>query len=105
MKVQEAQVTRNPKKVREVQPTLSYDPIVIIPQENALTHIQRIYKFGTTSDYVMIALCTAGAIGAGVAMPLMFLILGRIVGNLTGYFTPGSNVTQGQFMHGIETNA
>ena len=53
----------------------------------------------------MIAFCTAGAIGAGVAMPLMFLILGRIVGDLTGYFTPGSNVTQSQFMHGIETNA
>jgi hypothetical protein len=38
-------------------------------------------------------------------MPLMFLILGRIVGDLTGYFTPGSKVTKERFMHAVETNA
>jgi ATP-binding cassette, subfamily B (MDR/TAP), member 1 len=50
-------------------------------------------------------ICTAGAIGAGVAMPLMFLVLGRIVGDLTSYFTPFTKVTKEQFMHGIEKNA
>jgi hypothetical protein len=67
--------------------------------------VKRIYKFGTGLDFFMIAVCTAGAIGAGVAMPLMFLVMGRIVGDLTSYFTPFTTVTKEQFMHAIEKNS
>lgn len=36
------------------------------------------------------SICTVSAVGAGIAMPLMFLVFGRLVGDFTGYFTPVS---------------
>jgi hypothetical protein len=48
--------------------------------------------------------CFFSAAAAGVAIPLMFLVFGRLVGDLTGYFTPGSNITKKQFMGQIEKN-
>jgi hypothetical protein len=38
----------------------------------------------------MMAICSLCAIGAGIAMPLMFLVFGRLVGDFTGFFTPQS---------------
>jgi ATP-binding cassette, subfamily B (MDR/TAP), member 1 len=42
---------------------------------------------------------------AGAAMPLMFLVFGRLVGNFAGYFIPGSGVTKAQFEHQFNQNA
>jgi ATP-binding cassette subfamily B (MDR/TAP) protein 1 len=50
------------------------------------------------------SLCLVTAIGSGIAMPLMFVVFGRLVGSFTGYFTPGSSVTEGQFMHQVRLN-
>jgi ATP-binding cassette subfamily B (MDR/TAP) protein 1 len=36
-------------------------------------------------------------------MPLMFVVLGNLVGNFAGYFTPGSGVTRQQFEHSLNT--
>ncbi|KAF2667709.1 multidrug resistance protein 2 [Microthyrium microscopicum] len=52
----------------------------------------------------MMLICLLTALGAGIAMPLMFLVFGRLVGDFTAYFTPGSNVTKERFMHGINQN-
>jgi ATP-binding cassette subfamily B (MDR/TAP) protein 1 len=53
----------------------------------------------------MMGACVLSSIGAGVAMPLSFIVLGRLVGNFTGYFTPGTTVTEHQFMHQVQINA
>jgi ATP-binding cassette subfamily B (MDR/TAP) protein 1 len=52
----------------------------------------------------MIALCLVTAIGAGIAMPLMFVVFGRLVGNFSSYFAPGTTVTQAEFMHQVRQN-
>jgi ATP-binding cassette subfamily B (MDR/TAP) protein 1 len=52
----------------------------------------------------MMGLCLMTAIGSGAAMPLMFVVFGKLVGNFTGYFTPGSGITKAQFMHQVEQN-
>ena len=52
----------------------------------------------------MLAACITTAIGAGIAMPLMFVVFGRLVGNFANYFTPGSGVTRAQFMHQVRQN-
>jgi ATP-binding cassette subfamily B (MDR/TAP) protein 1 len=39
-----------------------------------------------------------------IAMPLMFVVFGRLVGNFAGYFTPGSSVTQAAFKHQVVQN-
>lgn len=49
--------------------------------------------------------CVLTAIGSGIAMPLMFVVFGRLVGSFTGYFSPNSTVTEAQFMHGVSRNA
>lgn len=38
-----------------------------------LYHYQRVLSFGTKFDYFLIGLCVLTAVGAGVAMPLMFV--------------------------------
>ena len=65
---------------------------------------QRILAFGDKWDYLMMTLCLITAIGAGIAMPLMFVVFGRLVGNFAGYFTPGTTVTEAQFMHQVRQN-
>jgi hypothetical protein len=52
----------------------------------------------------MMTLCLFTAIGAGIAMPLMFVVFGRLVGNFAGYFTPGTTVTEAEFMHQVRQN-
>ena len=49
-------------------------------------------------------MCLMTAIGTGVAMPLMFVVFGKLVNNFTGYFTPGSGVTEGEFMSQVRHN-
>ena len=49
-------------------------------------------------------LCFFSAIGAGAAMPLMFVVFGRLVGNFTDFFKPGTGVTYDQFMHQVIQN-
>jgi ATP-binding cassette, subfamily B (MDR/TAP), member 1 len=53
----------------------------------------------------MIFICTVTALGAGIAMPLMFLVFGRLVGDFTGYFSPKPTSTKERFMHSVNQNA
>lgn len=81
-------------------------------------------SFGTKFDYFLIGLCVLTAVGAGVAMPLMFvgmfrmfytlfghylivtaIVLGNLVGNFTGYFTENSGVTRQQFDKALNNQA
>lgn len=39
------------------------------------------------------------------SLPLMFLVLGELVDNFTGYFIPGSGVTKEQFMDAVGRNS
>jgi ATP-binding cassette, subfamily B (MDR/TAP), member 1 len=65
---------------------------------------QRILSYGDKWAKVCLTLCVITAIGSGVAMPLMFLVFGQLVGNFAGYFTPGSTVTEAQFLHQVRKN-
>ncbi|KAF2668515.1 leptomycin B resistance protein pmd1 [Microthyrium microscopicum] len=64
----------------------------------------RILSFGDKIDYLLMGACFFTAIGSGVAMPLMMVVFGRLVGNFTGYFTAGTNVTYNQFLHQVTQN-
>nr|A0A348AXX9.1 RecName: Full=ABC-type transporter TR06; AltName: Full=KK-1 biosynthesis cluster protein 6 [Curvularia clavata]BBC83962.1 P-loop containing nucleoside triphosphate hydrolase protein [Curvularia clavata] len=57
----------------------------------------RVFSYGTKLDYFLISLCCFTSIGAGTAMPLMNIVFGKLVGNFTDYFIPGSNVTRQEF--------
>jgi hypothetical protein len=68
-------------------------------------YLQRILKFGDGLDWAMIGICTVTALGAGIAMPLMFLVFGRLVGNFTEYFVPFSKMSKAEFMSIVNKNA
>ncbi|KAF2399304.1 leptomycin B resistance protein pmd1 [Trichodelitschia bisporula] len=58
----------------------------------SMANFFKILAFGDALDWTCMGICTFSAVGAGIAMPLMFLVFGRVVGDFTGYFTPGQGV-------------
>ncbi|MCJ1350668.1 MAG: hypothetical protein MMC33_000649 [Icmadophila ericetorum] len=42
---------------------------------------------------------------AGIALPLMNIVFGSLVGDFNGYFTPGTSVTKAQFLAAVNKNA
>jgi ATP-binding cassette subfamily B (MDR/TAP) protein 1 len=63
-----------------------------------------VLKYGDGLDKLMMLICSISAVGAGIAMPLMFLVFGKLVGNFTGYFTPGAAGTAGTQRTPMTTN-
>lgn len=87
--------------------------------------LQRILTYGDALDWACMTVCTISAVGAGIAMPLMFLVFGKLVGDFTGFLTPAPAssmhlairnttdpdyvptkipMTKEQFMHEIDQN-
>lgn len=65
----------------------------------------RVLGYATPLDrFLMVAgvICSGGA---GVALPLMNIIFGHLVGSFNNYFIPGSTVTTDQFLSGVNSNA
>lgn len=62
---------------------------------------QRIFSYGTRYDVVFLFLAAAASLGAGVTMPLMNIVFGKLVGSFNGYFTPGSETTADAFTSSI----
>jgi ATP-binding cassette subfamily B (MDR/TAP) protein 1 len=56
---------------------------------------------GDTLDFAMMAICIVTALGAGIAMPLLFLIFGQLVGDFTSYFSEGTTITEAKFMDAV----
>lgn len=57
----------------------------------------RIFTYATRWDYLLMAAGIFASVGAGVTMPIMNVVFGRLVGNFTAYFTPGQAPSQAQF--------
>jgi len=70
-----------------------------------ISNYWRILSFGNRNDHLVLLLALASALASGVALPLMNIILGRLVGNFNNYFIPGSGVTEEEFKHTVARNA
>ncbi|RDI87841.1 hypothetical protein Vi05172_g1888 [Venturia inaequalis] len=57
----------------------------------------RVLRFGTKFDWLMIGTCFISALASGIAMPLMFLVFGKMVGDFTAYFNATPPITIGGF--------
>lgn len=76
------------------------------PVEKAsLGNFMRIFTYSTRSDKIYLTVGSLSSVGAGVALPLMNIVFGHLVGSFTNYFVPGSSVTVQQFQHGVANNA
>lgn len=65
----------------------------------------RILSFGSTKDHAILLVALTAALASGVALPLMNIIFGKLVGNFNNYFIPGSGVTEAEFKRTVNRNA
>ena len=65
----------------------------------------RILSTGTRRDHLVLSAALTAALASGVALPLSNIIFGRLIGNFTEYFVPGTSVTEQEFKHSISKNA
>jgi ABC-type multidrug transport system fused ATPase/permease subunit len=65
----------------------------------------RILGYATWFDRCLMTVAAICSIGAGAALPIMNIVLGKLVGSFTGYFTVGSGATDGQFRADVDRNA
>ncbi|KIN05850.1 hypothetical protein OIDMADRAFT_141532 [Oidiodendron maius Zn] len=63
------------------------------------TSVKTLYRYGTTNDYLIMAISAICAIGAGAALPLMTVIFGNLTGTFNGYFH--QDITRDEFNHTI----
>ncbi|KAH0543228.1 hypothetical protein FGG08_002392 [Glutinoglossum americanum] len=73
-------------------------------QKAELKNYLRILSYGGSIDYALMGAGVATSIAAGVTLPLMNIVFGRLVGNFTAYFVPHSSVTRAEFMKIVEKN-
>ncbi|OLN87836.1 Multidrug resistance protein 1-like protein 1, partial [Colletotrichum chlorophyti] len=57
----------------------------------------RVFTYATKWDFVVYVVASVASIGAGVALPLMNIIFGQLVGQFTSYFSENTTITRAQF--------
>ncbi|KAF1996643.1 leptomycin B resistance protein pmd1 [Amniculicola lignicola CBS 123094] len=65
----------------------------------------RVFSYGTKLDVLLVSLSVTTSVGAGLAMPLMNIVFGQLVGDFANYFIPGNNVTKQEFQAAVNKNA
>ncbi|KAK3316628.1 P-loop containing nucleoside triphosphate hydrolase protein [Apodospora peruviana] len=81
-------------------------PFLLKPeQKTALKDFIRIFSFSTWLDKLMLVAAILTSIGAGVTMPVMNIIFGRMVGSFTGYYSQDAATTYELFKTAISTCA
>jgi ABC-type multidrug transport system fused ATPase/permease subunit len=50
----------------------------------------RVFTYATKWDFVLMAAAIVASLGAGITMPLMNVVFGRLVGDFNSYFTPNA---------------
>lgn len=61
------------------------------------SHYFRIFSYANAIDKVCLSAASLASIGAGVTLPLMIIVFGKIIGSFNTYFTPGNTDTKTSF--------
>ncbi|KAG7286419.1 hypothetical protein NEMBOFW57_008729 [Staphylotrichum longicolle] len=81
-------------------------PTLLKPQyKTAFGDFVRIFSFSTWLDKALLLAAVMTSIGAGVTMPVMNIIFGRMVGSFTGFFSADAATTYEMFKNAINTCA
>ncbi|KAJ5261435.1 hypothetical protein N7478_012030 [Penicillium angulare] len=86
--------TPEPTDVAEVAKKESEDAN---EQSASLKNYFRVLSYTTNADRMVLVVALISAIGSGVPLPIMNIVLGGLVGHFSDYFTPGSSTTEAQF--------
>ncbi|KAK3904233.1 P-loop containing nucleoside triphosphate hydrolase protein [Staphylotrichum tortipilum] len=81
-------------------------PTLLKPQyKTALKDFIRIFTFSTWLEKVLLLAAVLTSIGAGITMPVMNIIFGRMVNSFTGYFSQDASTTYEMFKNATSTCA
>ncbi|GAB1316179.1 hypothetical protein MFIFM68171_06389 [Madurella fahalii] len=87
-------------------PKEKHNPFLLKPKyKTAIRDFIRIFSFSTWRDKLVLLVAVLTSIGAGVTMPIMNIIFGRMVGSFTGYFSTNGSTTYEMFKNAINTCA
>ncbi|RMZ91250.1 hypothetical protein DV736_g1479, partial [Chaetothyriales sp. CBS 134916] len=70
-----------------------------------ISNFWRILAFGKRSDHALLFVGMFCSIGSGVAMPLMNIVFGNLVGSFNSYFIPNTSTTKAEFLHSVSENS
>ena len=73
--------------------------------EPGFSNFWRILSYSSTTDRFLMGAAVVFSAGAGVALPLMNVVFGRLVGNFNSYFIPGSTTSKSDFLASVNQNA
>ncbi|KAF7879083.1 hypothetical protein EAF04_000283 [Stromatinia cepivora] len=57
----------------------------------------RLFSYSTLGDKFVLVIACLAQIGTGVTLPLMNIVFGKLVGNFSDYFLPGTTTTKAEF--------
>ncbi|KAJ5082179.1 hypothetical protein N7532_011222 [Penicillium argentinense] len=66
-------------------------------QSASLKDYFRVLSYTTRKDRLVLAVALICSMASGVPLPIMNIVFGNLVGEFTGFFTPGSSTTQADF--------
>lgn len=72
---------------------------------SSFTNIYRILSYSTYLDRCLMLSGALASAGAGVTLPLMTIVFGRLTASFTGYSSPGASFSQDAFLSNINQNA
>ncbi len=70
-----------------------------------ISNYWRVLSFGNGRDHALLLVGMCCAAGSGVALPLMNIVFGNLVGSFNTYFIPGTTTTKAEFLHSASQNA
>lgn len=66
-------------------------------QKVSFSHYVRIFSYARGSEKIALSLASLASIGAGITLPLMIIIFGRLIGSFNSFFTLGNTSTLDSF--------
>lgn len=66
-------------------------------QKVSFSHYVRIFSYARGFERIALSLASLASIGAGITLPLMIIIFGRLIGSFNSFFTPGNTSTLDSF--------
>lgn len=95
----DSHIVRVPEKVEDPYAHLPEDEQAILKAQVdtpvVSTGWKTLYRYGTTNDFIIMAISAICAIAAGAALPLMTIIFGNLTATFNGYFQ--HNISREEF--------
>jgi hypothetical protein len=67
-----------------------------------ISNYWRIISYGSRPDHMFMLVAFAASAGSGVAMPLMNIVLGNLVGDFNNFFLPNTSTAESDFKRSVD---